>query len=59
MTYLDFFTPTYLQAFENNEDTATNPVEMLSVEVVLELGEGLVWEAEAVPDDWEREILWF
>lgn len=48
-----------LQGFENNEDTAINPVEMLYVEVVLESGEGLVWETEPVPDDWEREILWF
>ncbi|KST69397.1 DUF1822 family protein [Mastigocoleus testarum] len=48
-----------LQEFENNEDIATNPVEMLYVEVILEAGEGLVWETEPVSDDWEQEILWF
>ena len=48
-----------LQPFENNQDTATSPVEMLYVEVVLESGEGLVWETEPVSDDWEQEILWF
>ncbi|KST65677.1 DUF1822 family protein [Mastigocoleus testarum] len=47
-----------LQLFENNQDTATSPVEMLYLEVVLESGEGLVWETEPISDDWEREILW-
>jgi Protein of unknown function (DUF1822) len=48
-----------LQAFENNEDTATTPVDMLYLEVILELGEGLVWEIEPTPEDYDREILRF
>ncbi|MEH1940468.1 MAG: DUF1822 family protein [Nostoc sp.] len=48
-----------LQAFENNEDTATTPVDMLYLEVILELGEGLVWEIEPAPEDYDREILRF
>ncbi|MDZ8035745.1 DUF1822 family protein [Nostoc sp. DedSLP04] len=48
-----------LQAFENNQDTATTPVDMLYLEVILELGEGLVWEIEPTPEDYEREILRF
>ncbi|ARV59792.1 hypothetical protein BZZ01_15175 [Nostocales cyanobacterium HT-58-2] len=48
-----------LQAFENNEDTAMTPVDMLYLEVILEPGEGLVWETEPVPEDYEREILRF
>lgn len=48
-----------LQAFENNEDMATTPVDLLSLEVILEPGEGLVWETEPISDDWEREVLWF
>lgn len=48
-----------LQAFENNEDTARTPVHMLYLEVILEPGEGLVWETEPISDDWEREILRF
>ncbi|WP_375512100.1 DUF1822 family protein [uncultured Nostoc sp.] len=48
-----------LQAFENNEDAATTPVDMLYLEVILELGEGLVWEIEPAPKDYDREILRF
>ena len=48
-----------LQPFENNEDTAISPVDMLYVEVILEPGEGLVWETEPVAEDYDREILWF
>ncbi|MCC5614013.1 DUF1822 family protein [Nostoc sp. CHAB 5836] len=48
-----------LQAFENNQDTATTAVDMLYLEVILELGEGLVWEIEPTPEDYEREILRF
>jgi hypothetical protein len=48
-----------LQTFENNEDTATTPVDILYVEVILEPGEGLTWETEPISDDWEREILRF
>jgi hypothetical protein len=48
-----------LQSFENNEDVATAAVDLLFVEVVLEPGEGLVWEIEPKPDNHEREILRF
>lgn len=48
-----------LQPFPNNEDTATNPVEQLYVEVMLEPGEGLVWEITPLPAEYEREILRF
>ncbi|WP_414577926.1 DUF1822 family protein [Anabaena sp. CCY 9402-a] len=48
-----------LQPFPNNEDTATTPVEELSVEVMLEPGEGLVWEVIPLPAEYEREILRF
>ncbi|MEH1901094.1 MAG: DUF1822 family protein [Nostoc sp.] len=48
-----------LQTFENNEDTATTFVDMLYLEVILELGEGLVWEIEPAPEDYDREILRF
>ncbi|MBR8835095.1 MAG: DUF1822 family protein [Stigonema ocellatum SAG 48.90 = DSM 106950] len=48
-----------LQPFDNNEDTATTAIELLYVEVMLEPGEGLVWEIEPAPEDWEREILQF
>lgn len=48
-----------LQPFSNNEDTATTSVEELYVEVMLEPGEGLVWEVSPVPEDYEREILRF
>ena len=48
-----------LQPFENNEDAAIAPVELLYLEVRLEPGEGLAWETEPIPEDWEQEILWF
>ncbi|MBW4565776.1 MAG: DUF1822 family protein [Mojavia pulchra JT2-VF2] len=48
-----------LQPFINNEDIATVPVEMLFLEVMLEPGEGLVWEVEPLPEDYDREILRF
>jgi hypothetical protein len=48
-----------LQPFPHNEDTATIPREELSVEVMLEAGEGLVWEVTPLPLDYEREILRF
>ncbi|MEH2425468.1 MAG: DUF1822 family protein [Nostoc sp.] len=48
-----------LQAFENNQDTATTSVDMLYLEVILELGEGLVWETEPTSKDYDREILRF
>jgi len=48
-----------LQEFPNNQDIATTAVEQLFVEVMLEPGEGIVWEIEPAPDDYEREILRF
>ncbi|NET53140.1 MAG: DUF1822 family protein, partial [Merismopedia sp. SIO2A8] len=48
-----------LQPFENNQDTAITPVDRLSVEVILEPKEGLVWEIEPRADGWEREVLQF
>lgn len=48
-----------LQPFENNEDTATTPMHRLYVEVMLEPGEGLVWEIEPTPAGFDREILRF
>ena len=48
-----------LQPFENNEDTATTPVDMLYLQVMLEPGEGLVWETEPFAEDYDREILRF
>ncbi|MCC5610707.1 DUF1822 family protein [Nostoc sp. CHAB 5834] len=48
-----------LQAFENNEDTAITPIDMLYLEVILEPGEGLVWEIEPAPEEYDREILRF
>jgi hypothetical protein len=48
-----------LQPFPNNEDIATNAVEQLYVEVVLEAGESLVWEIEPAPENYDREIIKF
>lgn len=48
-----------LQPFPNNEDIATNAVEQLFVEVALEPGEGIVWEVEPLPENYDREILKF
>ncbi|MBD2774267.1 DUF1822 family protein [Iningainema tapete] len=48
-----------LQTFANNEDTATEAIVQLYVDVVLEPGEGLVWEIEPAPDGYDREILRF
>ncbi len=48
-----------LQPFPNNEDIATTAVEQLYVEVALEPGEGIVWEIEPLPENYEREILKF
>ncbi|MEA5504784.1 DUF1822 family protein [Halotia wernerae UHCC 0503] len=48
-----------LQPFPNNEDIATTAVEQLYVEVALEAGEGIVWEIEPLPDNYDREILRF
>ncbi|MBZ8180330.1 DUF1822 family protein [Oscillatoria salina] len=48
-----------LQPFEDNEDLATTAVEELTIEVELEPGEGLVWETEPIPENYDREILRF
>ncbi|MBC8120838.1 MAG: DUF1822 family protein, partial [Gemmatimonadaceae bacterium] len=48
-----------LKSFENNEDLALTAADQLYIEVVLERGEGLVWEVEPQPDCYEREILFF
>ncbi|OUL19965.1 hypothetical protein BV378_30920 [Nostoc sp. RF31YmG] len=48
-----------LQPFPSNEDIATTAVEQLFVEVALEPGEGIVWEIEPLPENYDREILKF
>lgn len=48
-----------LQPFPNNEDVATTAVEQLYVEVALEPQEGIVWEIEPLPENYDREILRF
>ncbi len=48
-----------LQPFVNNEDTATEAMPQLYIDVELEPGEGLVWEVEPTPDGYDREILRF
>ncbi|MGD1717191.1 DUF1822 family protein [Dapis sp. BLCC M172] len=45
--------------FENNEAVSTYAVENLYVDVILEPGEGLIWEIEPIPDNFCREILRF
>ena len=48
------------QPFEGNQAQATNPVNRLYVEVALgDAGEGLVWQVEPTPEDYECEILYF
>lgn len=48
-----------LQAFAQNEAVAIAPVDRLYVEVTLDPGEGLVWEVEPTPANYDREILRF
>ncbi|CEJ44300.1 Uncharacterized protein apha_01299 [Umezakia ovalisporum] len=48
-----------LQPFPNNEDIAKAAVQQLYIEVALEPGEGIVWEVEPLPDNYDREILKF
>ncbi len=48
-----------LQPFVNNEDTATEAMPQLYIDVELEPGEGLVWEVEPTPEEYDREILRF
>lgn len=48
-----------LQAFENNEDVALTAQEQLYIDVSVAPGEGLVWESEPLPENYDREILRF
>lgn len=48
-----------LQPFPNNEDIATTATDLLFVEVALAANEGIVWEIEPLPENYEREILRF
>jgi hypothetical protein len=48
-----------LQPFVGNEVIASTAVAQLALEVALEPGEGLVWEVEPTPDNYDREILRF
>jgi Protein of unknown function (DUF1822) len=48
-----------LQPFTNNEDTAKEAIAQLYIDVVLEPGEGIVWEVEPTPDEYDREIIRF
>lgn len=48
-----------LQAFENNQDVATEGNHHLYVDVMLAPGEGLVWEVSPRPENYDREILRF
>ncbi|WP_036479882.1 DUF1822 family protein [Myxosarcina sp. GI1] len=48
-----------LQPFENNEDIAIAPVDLLYLEVMLEPGEGLVWETEPEANNYRQETIRF
>ena len=48
-----------LQAFENNEDVALTAQDQLYIDVSVAPGEGLVWETEPLPEDYDSEILRF
>lgn len=48
-----------LQTFPENEDMAPTAVDRLYVEVALETGEGIVWEVDPQPDNYDQEILRF
>ncbi len=48
-----------LQAFENNEDVALTAQDQLYIDVSVAPGEGLVWETEPLPENYDREILRF
>ena len=47
------------QSFTGNEAIAKKTVERLYLEVALDHGEGLIWEIEPTPDDYQAEILKF
>jgi Protein of unknown function (DUF1822) len=48
-----------LQPFEHNEDRAGAESNRLYVDVVVETGEGLVWEIEPLPEEYLPEVLYF
>lgn len=48
-----------LQPFAGNEDVALTAQEQLYIDVSLAPGEGLVWEIEPFPENYDREILHF
>ncbi|MEO0852181.1 MAG: DUF1822 family protein, partial [Cyanobacteria bacterium J06648_11] len=48
-----------LQPFDGNEDKATTEVEALFVDVAIAPSEGIVWELDPTPEDYDREILRF
>ncbi|MBE9067569.1 DUF1822 family protein [Leptolyngbya cf. ectocarpi LEGE 11479] len=48
-----------LQPFADNEDSATEAVESLYIEVSLLPGEGIVWETVPLPEVYQQEILRF
>lgn len=48
-----------LESFEGNEDQASEPVDLLYIDVALESGEGLVWLTEPQSDLYDQEILRF
>ncbi|MBW4507233.1 MAG: DUF1822 family protein [Scytonematopsis contorta HA4267-MV1] len=49
-----------LQPFHGNQAQATKPVERLYVEVAMgDTKEGLVWQTEPTPEDYECEVLYF
>ncbi|WP_414575861.1 DUF1822 family protein [Anabaena sp. CCY 9402-a] len=48
-----------LQSFADNERIATEATQKLEFELLFEPGEGLVWEIEPHPDNYDREILRF
>jgi hypothetical protein len=47
------------EEFAGNEDTATTAVESLYLEVALDAGEGLIWEIEPTPDNYQAQVLYF
>jgi Protein of unknown function (DUF1822) len=48
-----------LQPFEHNTDTALTASAELTLEVMLEPAEGIVWEIDPAPEGYDREILRF
>jgi hypothetical protein len=48
-----------LQPFDGNQAQANTPVDSLYIEVALDAGEGLVWQTQPTPEDYECEALYF